>query len=470
MQGSVSTNFLTKFKSMTKQEKMIVTGQDSGPEPGIYNYAKDIPFKINLTLKDKGHTVSFLNSIFDTLGIIGDTKRAKYLSNLKTIAANLMALHFNRVGEYVYYSRDNSFYHKIKRYNPHDITIRKIRTLIDLLIAKELADPRKYFHNKYSKKGGHRSRIKSTVKFLNILRSNFIDRTYLYETETDCIILNRSKKGPKNHLKKGLKKTMKTLIDYKDNSFTKSIRADCRSYNLSLKETKISLKRCKAVNEHLYDHNVPYKKKGYYRVFNENFKRGGRFYGPWWLHHIPSELRQYILINGNKTVERDYSSLIIHQIYNELGLNCYEENTYSPDPYILKDVARSERKLNKAIIQISLNCRNFEGLNGALIKEFKEGNLKGNKPKKKEIIRRLNIFREMNPKISRYVYSNCASRFQFQDSEIARSIINECMHKLIPVLCIHDSFIVEYTHSNFIVDTMNSAIEDAGFTSVPLIK
>ena len=462
MQGSVSTNFLTKFKSMTKQEKMIVTGQNSGPEPGIYNYANDIPFKINLTLRDKGHTVSFLNSIFDTLGIIGETKRAKYLSNLKTIAANLMALHFNRVGEYVYYSRDNSFYQKIKRYSPHDITIRKIRTLIDLLIAKELVDPRKYFHNKYSKKGGHRSRIKSTVKFLNILRSNFIDRTYLYETETDCIILNRSKKGSK--------KSEKILIDYEDDNFTRSIRADCRSYNQSLKETKISLKRCKEVNEHLYDHNVPYKKKEYYRVFNENFKRGGRFYGPWWLHHIPSELRQYILINGNKTVERDYSSLIIHQIYNELGLNYYEENTYSPDPYILKDVAPSERKLNKAIIQISLNCRDFDGLNGALIKEFKEGNLKGKKPKEKEIIRRLNIFREMNPKISRYVYSNCASRFQFQDSEIARSIINKCMYRLIPVLCVHDSFIVEYTHSNFIIDAMNGATEVAGFTSIPLIK
>ena len=44
------------------------------------------------------------------------------------------------------------------------------------------------------------------------------------------------------------------------------------------------------------------------------------------------------------------------------------------------------------------------------------------------------------------------------------------MYRLIPVLCVHDSFIVEYTHSNFIIDTMNSAIEDAGFTSVPLIK
>ncbi|MDC1177848.1 hypothetical protein OAT26_01455 [Candidatus Pelagibacter sp.] len=461
---------LNPFEDKTKREIMIEIGQDSGPEPGIYNYSKDIPFKINLTLKDKGHTVFFLSSIFDTLGIIGETKRAKYLSNLKTIAANLMTLHFNRVGEYVYYSRDNSFYKKIKRYSPHDITIRKIRKLIDLLINKKLLEARKGYHNKYLKEGGHRSRIKSTAKFLNILRSNFINRTYLYETETDCIILNRSKKGSKNHLKKGLKKTLKTLIDYKDNSFTKSIRADCRSYNQSLKKTKIVLKKCKAVNEYLYGHSVPYKKKEYHRVFNENFKRGGRFYGPWWLHHIPSELRQYILINGNKTVERDYSSLIIHQIYNELGLNYYEENTYSSDPYILKDVAPSERKLNKAIIQISLNCRNFDGLDGALIGEFRKGNLKGKKPKKKEIIRRLNIFREMNPKISRYVYSNCASRFQFQDSEIARSIINKCMYRLIPVLCVHDSFIGEYTHSNFIVDTMNSAIESAGFTSVPLIK
>ena len=76
----------------------------------------------------------------------------------------------------------------------------------------------------------------------------------------------------------------------------------------------------------------------------------------------------------------------------------------------------------------------------------------------------------MNPKISRYVYSNCASRFQFQDSEIARNIINKCIQNKVPVLCIHDSFIVEYTHSNFIIDTMNSAIEDAGFTSIPLIR
>ena len=76
----------------------------------------------------------------------------------------------------------------------------------------------------------------------------------------------------------------------------------------------------------------------------------------------------------------------------------------------------------------------------------------------------------MNPKIADYVYKQIALRFQFQDSEIARKIINRCYRYLIPVLSIHDSFIVEETNSNFIIDTMYSAIKDARLTSVPLIK
>ena len=454
MTSPISSTSSDPFKGKTKREVMIETGQDSGPEPDIYDYSKDTPFKIDLSLNNKPRAYSFLNSIFDTLGIMGDTKRAKYLDHIRTIAANLMKLHFNRLGEYVYYSRDNNLYHEIKRYNPNNITIRKIKKVIKLLIDKQLIDHRKGFHNKYSKKGSHRSRIKPTVKFLNIIRSNFIDRSYIYEVDTDCIILKNSKK---------------TLIDYEDNSFIKSIRADCRSYNQFLEKTRITLKRCKKVNEYLYDNNMHYKNKVCHRIFNKDFNHGGRLYGTWWLQ-IPSELREHILINNNKTVEKDYSSLIIHQLYSEEGLNYYEENNYSNDPYLLQGIPDSERKINKTIILISLNCRDLDKLNRALIKEFKKGNLKGNKPNKKEIIKRLNIFREMNPKISKYIYSNCAAKFQFRDSEIARSIIKKCMYQLIPVLCIHDSFIVEYTHSNFIIDTMNSAIEDAGFTSIPLIR
>ena len=58
------------FKGKTKREIMIKTRQDSGSEPDIYDYSKDIPFKINLTLKNKAHAYTFLSRIFDKDDVI----------------------------------------------------------------------------------------------------------------------------------------------------------------------------------------------------------------------------------------------------------------------------------------------------------------------------------------------------------------------------------------------------------------
>lgn len=286
------------------------------------------------------------------------------------------------------------------------------------------------------------------------MKKYFVKRQHIFRLGSDVIILKNSKKY---------------VEDYTDDEYTSKIRDDCLTYNNNLDSTKISLLRNKQVKNYLNEKNIDFKNKSYQRIFNGDFKQGGRFYGPWWLG-IPSELRQYITINNNKTAEYDYSSLIIHQIYSEIGLNYFEENTYSDDPYLLKGVPDTERKINKAVIQIGLNCEDLDSLNKALLSQYKKGKLIGNKPKKKEIEKRLNIFKEMNPKISDYVYSKCALRFQYQDSEIARKIIQRCSRYLIPVLSVHDSFIVEETNSNFIIDTMNSAIKDARLTSVPLIK
>lgn len=419
----------------------------------IYNYNNDIKFDVNLTLVKKSHSNSFLYNLSEQLGLIGD-KKYKYSSHLGCISANLILLHLNRIGEFVYYSRDNNFYRSIARYNSLKISIRKIKKIIELLIEHEFIDHRKGRFVKHDRELSYRSRIRPTSKFLIFVKKYFVKRQHIFRLGSDVIILKNSKKY---------------VEDYTDDEYTSKIRDDCLTYNNNLDSTKISLLRNKQVKNYLNEKNIDFKNKSYQRIFNGDFKQGGRFYGPWWLG-IPSELRQYITINNNKTAEYDYSSLIIHQIYSEIGLNYFEENTYSDDPYLLKGVPDTERKINKAVIQIGLNCEDLDSLNKALLSQYKKGKLIGNKPKKKEIEKRLNIFKEMNPKISDYVYSKCALRFQYQDSEIARKIIQRCSRYLIPVLSVHDSFIVEETNSNFIIDTMNSAIKDARLTSVPLIK
>ena len=418
-----------------------------------HNFKDDIKLDINLSLSNQSYPTSFLFNFSEELGLIG-SKHDKYHNHLSCVSANLILLFSNRRGEYVYYSLDNNFYKEILRYNPLSISVRKIRKIIDLLIKNKFISNIKGRQNLKNKELSYRSRMKPTAKFLNLMRKYLIKREHLFKIDPEVIILKDSKKD---------------LKDYTDNNYIDKMRRDCQRYNDRLSRIKISLVKNKIVDEYLKNNSINYKNKSYYRVFNQKLNFGGRFYGPWWLN-IPSKLRQFININNNKTSEFDYSSLIIHQIYSEVGLNYFEENTYSDDPYLLRGVPDTERKVNKAIIQIALNCMNFNNLNKELLSLYKEGKLTGRKPSKKEVERRLDIFKEMNPKISKYIYSKCALRFQFQDSEIARKIINRCSKHLIPVLSIHDSFIVEKANSNFIIDTMNIAVKEVGFTSIPLIK
>lgn len=419
----------------------------------IYNYDNDIKFDINLSLSTQSHPNSFLYSLSEQLDLIGN-KQKKYSNHLACISANLMLLYFNKKGEFVFYSRDNNLYKSIARYNPLRISNGKIKKIIELLIKHEFIEHRKGRYVRYDKNLSYRSRFRPTFKFLNSLRKHFLKKEHILRKDSDVVVLRNSNKQ---------------LKDYYDDRFTNKIRRECLSYNNSLRFNKISLLQNKEIKDYLKDKNIDFKNKSYQRIFNRDFEHGGRFYGPWWLN-IPSELRKFITINNNKTVEYDYSSLIIHQIYSEVGLNYFEENTYFDDPYTLKGIPNTERKINKAIIQIALNCRDFKSLNDALVSEYRKGKLFGKKPSKKEIQRRLNIFKEMNPKISHYIYQQIALKFQFQDSEIARSIIRRCNRLLIPVLSIHDSFIVESKNESFIKNAMLKAIEEARLTSVPLIK
>lgn len=64
-----------------------------------------------------------------------------------------------------------------------------------------------------------------------------------------------------------------------------------------------------------------------YRVFSGSFRSGGRFYNGL-ESNASKDLRSRILINGNPTVEKDFSCMHINMLYNKENQSL-KENAYN---------------------------------------------------------------------------------------------------------------------------------------------
>jgi len=62
---------------------------------------------------------------------------------------------------------------------------------------------------------------------------------------------------------------------------------------------------------------------------------------------------------------------------------------------------------------------------------------------------------EENPVFEKYLCSGKGLELQNIDSQIAENIFKRLLKKKIPVLCVHDSFIVETHHQDELIQAMN---------------
>ena len=178
-----------------------------------------------------------------------------------------------------------------------------------------------------------------------------------------------------------------------------------------------------------------------YRSFNNScFEEGGRLYGGWWIG-APKALRGKITINGQPTVELDFSGCAPRMLYHERGLD------YRDDPYRLEVIAAYEQKEGlkadhfregiKAMMQALINDRDKgkperirlpDGLS------FRPG---FSRPEVRKIIE------EKHAPIAGAFGTGAGLRLQRIDSDLALRIVTELREAGIAALPIHDSFIVK---------------------------
>jgi len=183
----------------------------------------------------------------------------------------------------------------------------------------------------------------------------------------------------------------------------------------------------------------------YRRIFAlGRLDKGGRFYGGWW-QQIPTKYRPYIRIDDEPVVELDFGATIVTLLYGQRGLALPNE------PYDLGINPTGDpdkRSIIKKYISALLNA------SGGYQLPKEERALLGVTSKQ---LRKL--VEAKHPKIVDAFGKGVGLDLMYLDSKIALLIKQALLGQTVPVLGIHDGFLVPVRHEHLLRDTMMDAFK-----------
>jgi hypothetical protein len=374
-----------------------------------------------------------------------NTKQKKHL---KLVILDLYEAWLHDPPMYIGYSRDRNNYQVDSRYNKLHIGYTALITVIDRLEQSDYVEHHRGFHDRRAGVG-FQSRVRAKRKLIDLIRRNLKLEEYMIErVEGEEIILLKDKDGQ--------------LVEYSDTPITMLMRAQLEVINQWLERTRIELvipdKDFRQLLQRLKRDpergSLDFSRKRLKRIFNNNsFEEGGRFYHGWW-QEVPREYRKHITINGQPTVELDYSGMHLRLLYAKGGLKLQS------DPYAL-DIAEVPRDKVKRIVNILLNAESLASAKRAITQNMELGSMI------EEVLER--IFKRHEP-IMQCFYSGVGVKLQYWDSMIAEQVMLYMYgHHREPVLPIHDSFLVGFRSRDKLREAMEVVFSEISLGTIPLI-
>ncbi|MEL0613366.1 hypothetical protein [Marinomonas arenicola] len=265
-----------------------------------------------------------------------------------------------------------------------------------------------------------------------------------------------------------LKDTKKRLKEYPETDFTKAMRQRIREYNELRQQHRwryipldkaywhVSSNTRKAKKE--YSHYVeglnPSKELNRedlecVRIFSEDFKSAGRFFCS--AQNLNKHERATLTIDNRPTVEIDLKSLHPRLLYNLNGLEA-PEDCYAADTI-------EQRKLNKRISMFVLNCASHNEAHKALMSDQIISSQKAQEA--------IQAFVSRHTPIANHFFKRAWATLQYVESKITDNILAQCYIRNIPVLPVHDSYIVETKHAFNMINIITSTYKKiTGFNPV----
>ena len=270
-----------------------------------------------------------------------------------------------------------------------------------------------------------------------------------------------------------LRDTQRNNIEYTDTKKTDEMRSLLKEYNYLLSKTFIDIPELDIPKIQLDNTfiNISSYEKFVRRIFSNNsWNDNGRFYGGWW-QRIPKSWRSKIYINEMPTIEDDYGSLHPILLYAKKGIDYH--SLEKGDPYnvakLYLENPDDQRKLIKKLFLTAINAKDekscFQAVKSELQTELQ--NFKFTFDNLREILDEL---KNLHPEISDDFCNGKGIGLLNLDGQIAEYIIKKFTYSNIPVLCIHDSFIVSFKQDDFLRTTMNDAVKEVIDNANPIIK
>lgn len=357
--------------------------------------------------------------------------------HLRVVMLNLYAAWLENSCMYVAYHRNRNAYRPRSRYNALKIGITTV-DVIDALASLGYVETHKGFRSR-ERHTSRISRMRGTQSVIDLIQACRIapQMAGLF-AKAECIVLRR------RTAKSDDEKLGRVEVEYRDTPETRRMRVVLARYNDLIAASDIRLTPADDVPEG-QPPAVNLDRKFTRRIFNGSFEQGGRFYGGWWVN-FPSDWRSQITINGMRTAELDYRALHAVMLYAQRGINYPAMGR--GDPYDLPAYRAYPwaRKLQKKAFHIAVNAGSRSAAAKALGKSFPNGDAEG------QAIRTalggrlsgvLDDLADFHALIRDAFYSDVGVKLQFLESQMAEHTIDDMTGRGVPVLCVHDSFLIQ---------------------------
>jgi hypothetical protein len=261
-------------------------------------------------------------------------------------------------------------------------------------------------------------------------------------------------------------------IEYEDNDYTNTIRSQLSAYNELLKNTFIDIpsfskphfsrlitkgKRAGQKTTISIGPDNKFVRRVFSGGLQGEWKLNGRFYGGWW-QQIDSGYRSQIFINDEPTYEYDLKALHPTLLSNRAGIPL-PNDPYRLRTHIKKEVSPDQqRQYVKLLVLIAINADNPNGAYAAF-RDHDRSDKIANKLVNERQEQLLKAFFDEHPHMEQFLCKGLGLELMGTDGQIANMVIDYFTNINEPVLCIHDSFLINYKKG----EELKRVVEDSTY-------